>query len=175
MLPSSVAGEQQVGHVGAGDEQHKCHGHKQHPRCLVRSRDCDAVKPTECDPLAVIYIGIHMRQTGRYSAHFRSCLLSSHSRGKPTDRADVIPATVQVRNSRYKNFSSQLPFELLRREVEPLWQDPHHRIIPTVQVNELPKDRRVSCESPLPQPVTQEGNMPTVTGTERPAQARMNT
>ena len=94
LLPGHGAGKQQVGHVGAGDQQHQAHRGKHQDQRIARLADQVVVQRHHYGTDLVIRIGIALLEAAGDRAEVGQSGLRRHARLQPSDGIGPMAAAV---------------------------------------------------------------------------------
>ena len=153
-LPRCRAREQQVRHVGRGDQQHQHHrAHQHHQRRAQWDGHQPVVERLQMDA-PVLYFGILEAHAARHRVHLGLRLLHRHAGLEPPDgddhvlEADLFGAVDGQRR----------PDVAFGQERGRFRRDPHHRVGDAVQHHGLPQQRGLTAEAPLPETFADHGH-----------------
>ena len=149
-MPCGCPGQQQVGDVGARDQQHEGHragqDEERRPHVtgqLIAQRD-DARRP------AGVEVGKHPRQLGRNVSHVELRLLDGHARLQPSDNHER-PAT---RRSRLRREADRQPHvDALVEKREAGRHDADDGVRRALRHQRFVEDSRIGAEAAFPQSI----------------------
>jgi hypothetical protein len=148
------AREQEIGHVGACDQQHEpdCPEQNQQGRPHV-AHECLAQPERRCGR-ARIGVGIARCQQARDGCHLRGCLVDRDSGREPRDHVQVVRPALRRQivfreSERRPEFGAGRVFEAGRHDAD-------HGKLPAVEEHRAPEDFGVRAKVALPQTMAQQ-------------------
>ena len=157
-LPSCRPGEQKVGDVRAGDQQHECDRSKQNQQGRPHVAGCRVPHGNNGDALSLIHpFRVRLAKLLAENLHLRLRRRDRDTGFQPSRHVQVVAlvGTVRVR-------LQGKPDVRFRFRMEAVWQDADDRVRHAVQENGAPQDLATGAEAGLPQAVADHGHGRTV-------------
>ena len=178
-LPRGAGGQQQVGQVGAGDEQHDADGRSEHQQAAPRASHHRLEQRRHPHRLAVVAGRELLLQPGGDGGEVGARLVERRRRRQPAHAADEVPAAIgggRVEPERQEDVGGAvrvlLDVAIARR------QHADHGVGLRVHPHRPADDAGRAGEAPPPEPVTDERDRrrvgPILLRQERPAQRRLH-
>ena len=178
-LPRGAGGQQQVGQVGAGDEQHDADGRSEHQQAAPRSSHHRLEQRRHPHRLAVVAGRELLLQAGGDGGEVGARLVERRRRRQPAHAADEVPAAIgggRVEPERQEDVGGAvrvlLDVAIARR------QHADHGVGLRVHPHRPADDAGRAGEAPPPEPITDERDRrrvgPILLRQERPAQRRLH-
>lgn len=96
-LPHHTARQQQIGHINAGNEQHKADGAEQQPQHLNSlGRQKIVLERLDFGAPALVTLGVHLRDMRRHRIHILLRLVERHSRLHPPHHHQPVKVVVEL-------------------------------------------------------------------------------